>query len=81
MIQEFFFFDGNRSTNPDEALAFFVAGRYFAVHGVEDSWWCDDEADRVVTQQLTRMKGQQTTPYADNQPDVLTPSVLRANAR
>ena len=25
---------------------FFVAGRHVAVHGVEDSWWCDGEADR-----------------------------------
>ena len=25
---------------------FFVAGRHSAVHGVEDSWCCDDEADR-----------------------------------
>ena len=45
VIQEFFR-TGNRSINPDEALAFLVAGRHFAVHGVADSWWCDDEADR-----------------------------------
>ena len=41
------YFNGTRSINPDEALPFFVAGRHPAVHGVGDSWWCDDEADRA----------------------------------
>ena len=47
------FYNGNRSTNPEEALAFsgagfFVAGRHSTVHGVGDSWWCDDDADRAI---------------------------------
>ena len=39
------FFNGNRSIRPNEALIF---GRH-SVHGVEDSWWDDDEEHNTVT--------------------------------
>ena len=47
VIQEFFFAMGTDPPMKTKRSLFFVAGRYFAVRGVEDSWWCDDEADRA----------------------------------
>ena len=38
-------FNESRSSNPDEAPA--LVGRHSAVHGVGDSWWCDDGAHRA----------------------------------
>ena len=39
--------EGTDQSMKTKRSLFFVAGRHFAVHGVEDSWWCDDEADRL----------------------------------
>ena len=74
VIQEFFH-NGNRSINPDEALAF--------------SWLLDvtslfmelETAGGVTTKLIEcntaihTKQGQQTTTHADSQPDVLTPCV------
>ena len=68
------FFNGNRSINPDEALAFLlqdVTSRFMELK----------TAGGVMTKLIERNtavhtnKGQQITPYADNQPDVLTACV------
>ena len=46
VIQEFFS-QWEQIHQSRRSAPFFVAGRYFAVHGGEDSWWCDYEADRA----------------------------------
>ena len=80
MWSKSFFLNGNRSINPDEALAFLLLDVTPLFVDLETAGGVMTKLIELNTAVHTN-KGQQITPYADNQPHVLTPSVLRANAR